>query len=411
MSDQYGPILRTDAAEKFAIEVFQTSRKEKAEGRKGLPVCAWGPAGIGKTELPNLLVKKYSDMFDGNIVYLPMAQIEEKAELQGLPELYENERPLLDSEDEEKVNGLVKTIEDPNAPGGLRKVVVESRTVYATPSWIPQEDTHGKRGLLVIDDMNRADARIINSIMQLLQDGKLLGWSLPEEWEIYCTCNPDDGHYQVTPFDGAQMTRMVNFRQEFDAKSWLSDWAIPTGIHPIAQNFVMTHPEDVCKGERTNPRSFDKFFRLVAPALDSITEQGVETGKGSEVVKLLQNYGLMNIDATSLSVFLSFITNGFGRLPNIEELLDPDFDLDKLYEKLTQHGQVRIDIISSLDCRIILHVQQNSDNTKYRKGLRKWLKHPKLPAELRYKSLEAVIKEDAGVSDAELAEIIFSRYS
>ena len=227
----YGPILKTDKAEEYVMDIFATSRLEKSEGRKGIPVCAWGEAGIGKTELPNFLIKKYSDpksihgnFFDGNIVYVPLGQIEEKAELQGLPDVKEVFRNIGPDEDESSLKGEVRSMEQRDEEGNIinKRVEVDIRTIYATPSWIPQEHTHGKKGLLVIDDANRADSRIINSIMQLLQDGALLGWKLPEEWEIYLTCNPDNGKYQVTRLDGAQMTRMANFEQHFDPLSWLS---------------------------------------------------------------------------------------------------------------------------------------------------------------------------------------------
>lgn len=401
--EEYGPLLKTSQAEEYTIEIFRASRAEKAAGRKGLPVCVWGPAGIGKTEIPKMYANKYAkELFDGNIVYLPMAQIEEKAELQGLPELLES----LSNYDGGEIPGS-SFVKNMLVDGVIKEFLVRSSTVYATPSWIPQEDTHGKRGILVIDDMNRADSRIINSIMQLLQDGKLLGWSLPQEWEIYCTCNPDDGKYQVTPMDGAQMTRMVNFRQTFDEKAWVENWAIPTGIHEVAQNFVLTYPESVCVGERTNPRSFDKLFRLISNYLDLLKSENDTT----KVVSALRNFGLMNVDQEPLQNFIGFITNGFGKLPSVEEILDPEFDLDGLHETLITNGQQRVDIIASIDTRILMFIKKNESSfSKYKEGARKWIKHPKLPAELRYNSTAELIEINDEISDAELAQVIFSRY-
>lgn len=417
----YGPILKTDKAEKFAMHIFKVSRQEKEQGRKGIPVCAWGEAGIGKTELPNLLVKKYPDFF-GKLVYLPMAQIEEKAELQGLPDLKTLVRDLLPGEDESNVVGIIEEVEDKlyaiDEEGNIKmdangfpvfkivkkKVVVDNRTVYATPSWIPQESTHGKYGLLVIDDMNRADARIINSIMQLLQDGKLLGWSLPIGWEIYCTCNPDNGVYQVTTFDGAQMTRMANFEQKFDALSWVQDWAMPTGLHSIAQNFGLTHPETVIGGsaegsERTNPRSFDKFFRVCHEFFDNPDAH----------VEEIRAYGMMNVDALALSTFIAFITDGFGRLPNVEDILNGTVDLDELESKLKQSGTLRVDVINSLSCRLIFHIQANNITKEQIPNYRKWLKHKMLPAEIRFKDAKVSLATNFDISDVELGKIILSQ--
>lgn len=397
----YGPILKTDQAEEFAMHIFEVSRCEKEKGRKGIPVTAWGEAGIGKTELPNFLVKKYKEFFDGNVVYVPLGQIEEKAELQGLPDVKEVFRDLMEGEDEASISEEIRSIEYKDAEGNIhnKRVAVDIRTIYATPSWIPQEHTHGKRGLLVIDDMNRADSRIINSIMQLLQDSELLGWRLPDGWEIYCTCNPDNGKYQVTRFDGAQMTRMANFQQHFDPLSWAQNWAIPTELHPLAINYVLSYPESVVVGERTNPRSFDKFFRV---AQDYFSDAENNQQK-------IRTLGLMNIDESALGTFISFITDGFGKLPNIEEILDGTANLDVLEKQLTKGGAIRIDIINSLSCRLIMHISAHGVKKDQEEPLRKWLKHPMVPKEIRYKDAKIAVEKNMNVGDPELAQLLFSR--
>lgn len=506
--NKYGPTLRAGEAEKVTMETFEISRIEKVAGRKGMPVCSWGEAGIGKTELPNMLVKKYADFFGGdskngipgNIVYLPMAQIEEKAELQGLPELQNTKRLLkydytlikkatakakeaegvellevVDSKMQrtayvsegsvseaelssveiirgssiggndvataligakkvtlmltpETLDGSQMIIEEV-IDGTTRKFLVDNRTIYATPSWIPQVETHGEKGLLVIDDMNRADARIINSIMQLLQDGRLLGWSLPLGWEIYCTCNPDDGKYEVTGFDGAQMTRMVNFVQEFDKDTWLADWAIPTGIHPTAQNFVMTHSDMCVQGERTNPRSLDKFFRLVAPFLDVIkkaTEDKISISgksKAALAARRIEAYGKMNIEETTLQQFINFVISGYGKLPDVEEIIDPKFDLKEFYTKITEGASgIRVDILASLNTRLVIHIREKknlyNEDDKSLDGIRNWIKYKDtskegiqrdMPADLRYNTAKDLADLIPNIVDEELCEIIYGR--
>lgn len=427
--NKYGPTLKTKEAETFIMDIFAVSRAEKAAGRKGIPVTSWGEAGIGKTELPSFLVKskdnreffgwseEMGEEAGGNIVFVPMAQIEEKAELQGLPDIQEIVRDLLPGEDEASVLGLVKEISEVtyfyNEDGTIKldsnniptqtitkkKVVVDNRTIYATPSWIPQESTHGKKGVLVIDDMNRADSRIINSIMQLLQDGKLLGWALPEGWEIYCTCNPDNNKYQVTSFDGAQMTRSANFEQEFDPISWVESWAVPTNLHPLAINFVLAYPESVVQGERTNPRSFDKFFRL---AHNYFSDPESHVGK-------IRTLGLMNIDPAALAIFISFITEGWGKLPDVEEILEGKVDLDELQKKLTRNGTLRVDVLNSLSCRVILYLKANKLKPSQYAGIRAWLKHEMIPREIRFKDAKLAITSDIKIGDPELANLVFKK--
>lgn len=388
----YGPTLKTDKAEEFAMNIFAKSREEKLAGRGGMPLCAWGDAGIGKTELPKFLVKKYTEFFGGNIVYVPLGQIEEKAELQGLPDIKEFVRDFVEGEDETLLSGDIEIRDG-------KKVVVDVRTVYATPSWIPQVETHGERGLLVIDDATRADSRIINSIMQLLQDHELLGWKLPIGWEIYLTCNPDNGKYQVTRLDGAQMTRMVNFEQAFDPISWATNWGTPTGLHPLALNFVLAVPEAVCQGDRTNPRSFDKFFRLAADCFD-------EPGDNIEAIR---TYGMMNIDEIALGTFITFITDGFGKLPDVEDILSGQVDLDQLRDKLTIGGNIRVDILNTLSCRLVIYINQNGITDKQCEHMKKWLKHSMVPKEIRYKDTVIAIKKNRNIGDPELAKLLYQR--
>ena len=46
----------------------------------------------------------------------------------------------------------------------------KKQTVFEAPSWVPKEEGPG---ILLIDDVNRADDRILRGIMQLLQNYEL----------------------------------------------------------------------------------------------------------------------------------------------------------------------------------------------------------------------------------------------
>jgi MoxR-like ATPase len=87
-------------------------------------------------------------------------------------------------------------------------------TVFAPPEWVP---TAKGPGILLLDDINRADDRILRGIMQLLQNFE---WQLPEQWQIVATANPEGADYSVTPMDDAMLTRMLHFTLTFDAKAW-----------------------------------------------------------------------------------------------------------------------------------------------------------------------------------------------
>ena len=115
---QYGTKANATEIEAFLNHVLENTR---------VPVCIWGKHGIGKTEL----VENFAKANGFDFTYIAPAQFEEMGDLVGMPK------------------------------------IVDGKTVFAAPSWIP---TTNKKGILLIDDVNRADDRILRGIMQLLQN-------------------------------------------------------------------------------------------------------------------------------------------------------------------------------------------------------------------------------------------------
>ncbi|MEM9931909.1 MAG: AAA family ATPase, partial [Bacteroidota bacterium] len=140
------------------------------------PVCLWGRHGIGKTTL----IKDWAAAKGWPLVMISPAQFEEMGDLLGLPYLQEE---------------------------GDRKT-----TVLAPPQWAPQA---AGPGVLLLDDFNRADGRIIRGLMNLLLEGQLNSWRLPAGWKIVLTANPEEQEYIVTPLDEAILGRMLHLEVTF----------------------------------------------------------------------------------------------------------------------------------------------------------------------------------------------------
>ena len=112
--------------------------------------------------------------------------------------------------------------------------------------------------MLLIDDINRADDRILRGCMQLLQNYELSSWRLPDKWQIVATANPEGADYSVTPMDDAMLTRMIHTTLIFDHKVW-AQWAYSSGVDDRGISFVLTYPE-LINSERTTPRSLTQFL-------------------------------------------------------------------------------------------------------------------------------------------------------
>jgi len=92
------------------------------------------------------------------------------------------------------------------------------RTKYAIPELLP---TKGK-GVLFLDEINRAPNAIQNIFMKLLTRDKFEnGYEFPEGWLIVGAINPDSEAYNVNSMDTALKARFVPFEIEYNQKAFI----------------------------------------------------------------------------------------------------------------------------------------------------------------------------------------------
>jgi hypothetical protein len=115
-------------------------------------------------------------------------------------------------------------------------IIDNGRTTYATPSVLP---TNGE-GILLLEELNRADRSIQQPALQLLTARRLHEYELPPGWVPFAAINPEDGEYQVTPLDPALRSRFLAIKVRADVKSW-SVWAATAGVHPVVRKLATNH--------------------------------------------------------------------------------------------------------------------------------------------------------------------------
>jgi hypothetical protein len=293
----------------FIEHCIKTNLRLMEEGKESSNVvpCVWGPAGTAKTSLFKQLAKTGFE-YKGKKIHpavrhVALAQLEETGDLQGLP------------------------IEGKDSAGN-------DVTKYAAPEWWPRpEDSVDANGdfrpvLLLIDDFNRADPRILKAIMQLLQDNGTNSNQLPPGTTIGLTGNPpsdDDGtEYMVNEVDKAILTRMAHITMRFD-KVAFALWAQQDGVDSRVINFALRYPEliDGTKGERTNPRSLVYFANLIKDMKD-LKSEAVMTG-------ILARSCLDDEVATT---FEKFVIGDMQDIVEPEEILNNWPSAEKKFEKL-----------------------------------------------------------------------------
>ena len=110
------------------------------------------------------------------------------------------------------------------------------RTGYAAPEALPA----GGEGILLLEELNRAERYIQQPALQLLTARRLHQYELPPGWSTMAAINPEDGDYQVTPLDPALRTRFMNLRVLASRGAWLQ-WAEGGGVHPAVLKLARLH--------------------------------------------------------------------------------------------------------------------------------------------------------------------------
>ena len=306
MNTYYGTKVNSKELISFLLHSLQANERNEAIDHRKTPVCIWGDHGIGKTEIVETLAKEGGYQW----AYIAPAQFEEMGDLIGMPRIEENQ-----------TEG-------------------NSTTKFVAPDWVPRGDGPG---ILLIDDVNRADDRILRGIMQLLQNYELVSWKLPPKWHIILTANPDGGDYSVTPMDFAMITRMMHITLIFEVKAW-AFWAEKNGIDARGIDFVLTYPECIT-GRRTTPRSLVQFFESIAPIEDLHAQL--------PLVRMLAD---STLDQETSASFIAFVQQNLSRLVTPAEILGTDNFQDQILPRiheLVNQEVKRLDILSVLCTRLV----------------------------------------------------------
>lgn len=338
----YGASLNAPALGAVLRHVFEANARAAQYGELPTPVCIWGPHGIGKTAM----VREIATSQGWAFVEVAPAQIEELGDLHGLPTRVDT------------------------GTGKAR----DGRTAFLPPEWVPKAKGPG---ILLLDDLNRADERVLRALMQLLQTHRLYSWGLPEGWQIVCTANPENGSYNVTTMDDALLTRMLHFTLSFDALVWAA-WAQAAKIDKRCIEFVTSYPEAAI-GQRTTPRTLAQFFRQVAPIADFARQRD-----------LISHLAHAALDVGTAASFVRFACEELRWLPTAQQLLDADTPalalthIANAARDRDAPGRLRIDRLSTVIARIeeAIEAEGYTPGKRHAQNLTAILASPELPRDL-----------------------------
>jgi len=202
--------------------------RSKNRGGRAKPIFIFGAPGIGKTQI----VAQAADEAGVDMINLDL-QFMSPEDFIGIPSKVDVEDPKFD--DSGKLASPGKGVTRSNPPAVL-------------PT---NQGSTGKGGFIFLDEMNRANPRVLNSMMQFVQQGRIGdpnrgGYQLPEGWVIVAAGNrPEDvtGAGSVAEFDFAMADRFKILNFVPDPKKW-AQWARGTGKLPSEIiDFIERNPE------------------------------------------------------------------------------------------------------------------------------------------------------------------------
>lgn len=214
-----------------------------------IPVMLWGGAGIGKTSQ----VKAYCAERGFEIITYHPAHDTDGGAIVG--------ESVVDSE--------------------------KGVTSYALPDWLPVEGRNKEKGVLFIDELNRANPAVLAGLMEVLGEGTISQshWRLPRGWQIVCAANPREAGYQVNELDEAMVNRMLHYAPGWDAPEWV-EWAQGAGIPEEVIDFVLMRrgekaggrhvidvgeeqlPKEMLTKMRSTPRTVEYLAAVYEPGMD-----------------------------------------------------------------------------------------------------------------------------------------------
>jgi MoxR-like ATPase len=115
-------------------------------------------------------------------------------------------------------------------------VIEDGRTRYALPQFLPRDGA----GILMLEELNRAERYIQQPALQLLTARTLHEYTLPEGWACFAAINPESGDYHVTPLDAALRARFLHVPVRADRAAWLA-WADAHRVHPAVLALARAH--------------------------------------------------------------------------------------------------------------------------------------------------------------------------
>ena len=231
---------------------------------------------------------------------------------------------------------------------GIPKTDADNRTIYCPPAILPS----GGRGILLLEEVNRASRQTRAPALELLTRRKLNDYVLPSGWLPCASINPDGALYDVDALDPALKKRFLNLKVQASYQGWLT-WAEENDVHSTVIAFVLESP-DIFSHSDVDPRSLYYASRF----LKSYEQQP----SGDKKSKILLN-GLAGLIGENMARALFRFYKSATISPDPKEILADYAMLRPTVRQLMKKGQLDIIATAVRKMKHLLQRQQRWEET------------------------------------------------
>lgn len=233
------------------------------------------------------------------------------------------------------------------------------RTVWYKPNWWPNP---GTKGILFLDELNRAPVEVRQCVFQLLTEWRLHEHILPEGWIIVIAMNPEGkSGAQVEVLDPAMINRMWQIQAEHSVDEWLA-WAAQNNINKAITGYISAHKEMLQKVSEEGPFPSPRSWHNVSRIMEHV---GLDESNFTEAVAGL-------VGPTVSSQFVVWMNKHYEKPVSGEEILT---EYSKVQAKLKKQDRAKnnataTDLAALLNAR---HQQQKKLSKDERQCVRKFI--------------------------------------
>lgn len=119
----------------------------------------------------------------------------------------------------------------------------------------------GGDGILLLDEINRADTSVINCLMQLCTDRKIDKYQVKGNWLVIAAINPTDEYVGTTELDKALLDRFINLELDYNKEEMITFLRTKHSKSEIFINFL----EHSFNYKKTNEIKSNNIMTYISP--------------------------------------------------------------------------------------------------------------------------------------------------